>query len=90
MCVGNKNDILWSNSTTDQELQCIRNSISDSVLAQCIDERLSALENLRFMQQLCCINSPRSWQENVCEKNSADENFIGKITEQAGRAFWFV
>eukprot|EP00270_Netrium_digitus_P019171 TRINITY_DN750_c0_g1_i1.p1 TRINITY_DN750_c0_g1~~TRINITY_DN750_c0_g1_i1.p1 ORF type:complete len:245 (-),score=51.93 TRINITY_DN750_c0_g1_i1:580-1314(-) len=45
MCVGNKNGLLLPNSTTDQELLHIRNSLPDSVVAQRIDERLSALGN---------------------------------------------
>ncbi|MCO5583017.1 hypothetical protein L7F22_036923 [Adiantum nelumboides] len=45
MCVGNKNGLLLPNSTTDQELQHIRNSLPDRVVVQRIDERLSALGN---------------------------------------------
>ncbi|KAF5834974.1 eukaryotic translation initiation factor 6 [Dunaliella salina] len=45
LCVGNKNGLLLPNSTTDQELQHIRNSLPDEVVVQRIDERLSALGN---------------------------------------------
>jgi translation initiation factor 6 len=45
MTVGNKNGLLVPNSTTDQELQHIRNSLPDEVVVQRIDERLSALGN---------------------------------------------
>eukprot|EP00878_Enallax_costatus_P004341 GHUV01004575.1.p1 GENE.GHUV01004575.1~~GHUV01004575.1.p1 ORF type:complete len:246 (+),score=62.24 GHUV01004575.1:285-1022(+) len=45
MTVGNKNGLLVPNSTTDQELQQIRNSLPDEVVVQRIDERLSALGN---------------------------------------------
>lgn len=45
MCAGNKNGLLLPNSTTDQELLHLRNSIPDSVVVQRIDERLSALGN---------------------------------------------
>jgi translation initiation factor 6 (eIF-6) len=45
MTVGNKNGLLVPNSTTDQELQHIRNSLPDEVAVQRIDERLSALGN---------------------------------------------
>jgi translation initiation factor 6 len=43
--VGNKNGLLLPNSTNDQELQHIRNSLPDEVVVQRIDERLSALGN---------------------------------------------
>eukprot|EP00850_Spirogloea_muscicola_P012791 SM000084S23127 [mRNA] locus=s84:364578:366873:+ [translate_table: standard] len=45
MCVGNKNGLLMPNSTTDQELLHVRNSIPDGVVVQRVDERLSALGN---------------------------------------------
>lgn len=45
MTVGNRNGLLLPNSTTDQELQHIRNSLPDEVVVQRIDERLSALGN---------------------------------------------
>jgi len=46
MCAGNKNGLLVPNSTTDQELQHIRNSLPDSVKIQRVEERLSALGNV--------------------------------------------
>ncbi|XP_064598956.1 LOW QUALITY PROTEIN: eukaryotic translation initiation factor 6-like [Liolophura sinensis] len=46
MCVGNKNGLLVPKSTTDQELQHIRNSLPDSVKLQRVEERLSALGNV--------------------------------------------
>ncbi|GAB1606755.1 eukaryotic translation initiation factor 6-like [Argonauta hians] len=46
MCVGNKNGLIVPNSTTDQELQHIRNSLPDSVKVQRVEERLSALGNV--------------------------------------------
>ena len=45
MTVGNRNGLLLPNTTTDQELQHIRNSLPDEVVVQRIDERLSALGN---------------------------------------------
>jgi len=45
MCVGNKNGLLLPNTTTDQELMHIRNSLPDSVVVQRVEERLSALGN---------------------------------------------
>ncbi|XP_077982202.1 eukaryotic translation initiation factor 6 [Glandiceps talaboti] len=46
MTVGNRHGLLVPNSTTDQELQQIRNSLPDSVSIQRIEERLSALGNV--------------------------------------------
>jgi len=45
LCVGNKNGLLMPNTTTDQELLHVRNSLPDEVVVQRIDERLSALGN---------------------------------------------
>eukprot|EP01083_Nonionella_stella_P070361 188195_1 len=45
LVVGNKNGLLVPNSTTDQELQHLRNSLPDEVKIQRIEERLSALGN---------------------------------------------
>lgn len=46
LTAGNRNGLLLPTSTTDQELQHIRNSIPDKVKIQRIDERLSALGNV--------------------------------------------
>jgi len=46
MTVGNRHGLLVPNSTTDQELQQLRNSLPDSVRIQRVDERLSALGNV--------------------------------------------
>jgi len=45
LAVGNKNGLLVPNTTTDQELQHLRNSLPDSVIVQRVEERLSALGN---------------------------------------------
>lgn len=45
LTVGNRNGLLLPNTTSDQELQHIRNSLPDEVVVQRIDERLSALGN---------------------------------------------
>ena len=42
----NRHGLLVPNSTTDQELQHIRNSLPDSVKIQRVEERLSALGNV--------------------------------------------
>ncbi|XP_043463872.1 eukaryotic translation initiation factor 6 [Leptopilina heterotoma] len=46
LCVGNKNGLLVPNTTTDVELQHIRNSLPDTVKIQRVEERLSALGNV--------------------------------------------
>ncbi|KAA8910878.1 hypothetical protein FN846DRAFT_492319 [Sphaerosporella brunnea] len=49
LTAGNRRGLLLPTSTTDQELQHIRNSIPDTVKIQRIEERLSALGNV-----ICC------------------------------------
>ncbi|OMH80032.1 Eukaryotic translation initiation factor 6 [Zancudomyces culisetae] len=46
LTAGNKNGLLVPNSTTDQELQHLRNSLPDSIAIQRVEERLSALGNV--------------------------------------------
>jgi len=44
--VGNRRGLLLPNTTTDIELQHLRNSLPDAVVVQRIEERLSALGNI--------------------------------------------
>lgn len=46
LTAGNKNGLLVPNTTTDQELQHLRNALPDSVRIQRVEERLSALGNV--------------------------------------------
>jgi len=46
MTAGNRHGLLVPSTTTDQELQHLRNSLPDPVAIQRIDERLSALGNV--------------------------------------------
>ncbi|MCO5555710.1 hypothetical protein L7F22_009255 [Adiantum nelumboides] len=46
LTVGNRHGLLVPSTTTDQELQHLRNSLPDSVAIQRVDERLSALGNV--------------------------------------------
>ncbi|KAF9102918.1 Eukaryotic translation initiation factor 6 [Mortierella sp. GBA35] len=46
LCVGNRHGLLVPSTTTDQELQHLRNSLPDSVAIQRVEERLSALGNV--------------------------------------------
>eukprot|EP00755_Sulcionema_specki_P017383 Sspe_Gene.64268::Locus_37783_Transcript_1_1_Confidence_1.000_Length_846::g.64268::m.64268/K03264/EIF6; translation initiation factor 6 len=45
MCVGNTKGLLVPSTTSDQELQHLRNSLPDSVRVERVEERLSALGN---------------------------------------------
>ncbi|CAL5186014.1 unnamed protein product [Lathyrus oleraceus] len=45
LCIGNKNGLLLPHTTTDQELQHLKNSLPDQVRVQRIEEKLSALGN---------------------------------------------
>jgi len=45
MTCGNRNGLILPHTTTDQELQHIRNSLPDEVVVQRVEERLSALGN---------------------------------------------
>jgi len=45
LCSGNKKGLLLPNTTTDQELMHLRNSLPDEVVVQRVEERLSALGN---------------------------------------------
>jgi translation initiation factor 6 len=46
---GNKNGLLVPNTTTDTEIQNIKNSLPDNIIIKKVDERLSALGNC-----ICC------------------------------------
>ncbi len=43
---GNKNGLLVPSTTTDQELQHLRNALPESVKVQRVEEKLSALGNI--------------------------------------------
>ncbi|GMI36862.1 hypothetical protein TeGR_g6665 [Tetraparma gracilis] len=46
LTVGNRRGLLVPSTTTDQELQHLRNSLPDAVVVQRVEERLSALGNV--------------------------------------------
>lgn len=46
LCCGNKNGLLVPSTTTDNELQHIRNALPDKVKLQRVEEKLSALGNI--------------------------------------------
>ncbi|ESO94995.1 hypothetical protein LOTGIDRAFT_206392 [Lottia gigantea] len=58
LTVGNRHGLLVPNTTTDQELQHIRNSLPDSVKLQRVEERLSALGNVIACNDYCALVHP--------------------------------
>ncbi|KAH9362423.1 hypothetical protein HPB48_020167 [Haemaphysalis longicornis] len=55
---GNRHGLLVPNTTTDQELQHLRNSLPDSVKIQRIEERLSALGNVVACNDYVALTHP--------------------------------
>ncbi|XP_020614895.1 eukaryotic translation initiation factor 6-like [Orbicella faveolata] len=58
LCVGNRNGLIVPNTTTDQELQHIRNSLPDTVKIQRVEERLSALGNVVACNDYVALVNP--------------------------------
>ncbi|RNA38508.1 eukaryotic translation initiation factor 6 [Brachionus plicatilis] len=58
LTVGNRHGLLVPSSTTDQELQHIRNSLPDSVRVRRVEERLSALGNVIACNDYVAIIHP--------------------------------
>jgi translation initiation factor 6 len=58
MVVGNTKGLLVPNTTTDQELLHIRNSLPESVVVQRVEERLSALGNVLVCNDHVCLAHP--------------------------------
>ena len=63
LAIGNKHGLLVPNTTTDQELQHLRNSLPDSVKIQRVEERLSALGNIICCNDYCAIVHPEIEKE---------------------------
>jgi len=55
---GNRNGLLLPNTTTDQEMMHLRNSLPDNVRIQRIEERLSALGNVVLTNDYCALVHP--------------------------------
>lgn len=58
LTAGNKNGLLVPNTTTDLELQFIRNSLPDEVIVKRVEERLSALGNVIACNDYVAIVHP--------------------------------
>ncbi|KZC12809.1 Eukaryotic translation initiation factor 6 [Dufourea novaeangliae] len=66
LCVGNKNGLLVPNTTTDTELQHIRNSLPDNVKVQRVEERLSALGNVIACNDYVALVHPDLDRASIC------------------------
>jgi len=98
LTVGNRNGLLVPNTTTDQELQHLRNSLPDSVRIERIEERLSALGNVIVCNDYVALVHPdldRETEEilvdtlkvEVFRHTVADHVLVGSycaITNQGG------
>jgi len=58
LTVGNRHGLLVPSSTTDQELQHLRNSLPDSVKLQRVEEKLSALGNVVACNDYVALTHP--------------------------------
>jgi len=65
LCVGNRHGLLVPSSTTDQELQHIRNSLPELVKLQRVEERLSALGNVIACNDYVALVHPDLDKETV-------------------------
>jgi translation initiation factor 6 len=68
--VGNKRGLLVPSTTTDNELQHLRNSLPDAVVVQRIEERLSALGNIIVTNDHVALVHPdtdRETEDVICD-----------------------
>ena len=66
MFAGNKNGLLVPSTTTDQELQYLRNSLPDDVQIRRVEERLSALGNCIAVNDYVALVHPDIDQVCLC------------------------
>mmetsp|Transcript_28370 Transcript_28370/g.23807 ORF Transcript_28370/g.23807 Transcript_28370/m.23807 type:complete len:90 (+) Transcript_28370:177-446(+) len=63
MTVGNRHGLILSNTTTDQELQHIRNSLPETINVCRLEERLNTLGNIIMCNDNVAILHPDVDQE---------------------------
>lgn len=78
MTVGNKNGLLVPSSTTDVELQHLRNSLPDDVKVQRVEERLSALGNVIACNDYVALVHPDldKVRSKVCRKKTLEVQIL--------------
>jgi len=64
MIVGNRNGIIVPNTTTDQELMHIRNTLPDNIIVQRVEEKLSALGNCVVTNDYVALIHPDLYKES--------------------------
>ena len=74
LTAGNKKGLLLPNTTTDQEMLHIRNSLPDEVVVQRIEERLSALGNVIVANDHVALVHPDLDKVSINMKKSCNVN----------------
>ena len=81
--IANKNGLLVPNTTTDTELQHIRNSLPDNVKVQRVEERLSALGNVIACNDYVALVHPDLDKVNFLCISYWIKKFVQKYTLMA-------
>ncbi|OWM68346.1 hypothetical protein CDL15_Pgr004828 [Punica granatum] len=82
LCAGNKNGLLLPHTTTDQELQHLRNSVPDQVVVQRIEERLSALGNCIACNDHVALTHPDLDKLQHLRNSVPDQVVVQRIEER--------
>lgn len=101
LTVGNRHGLLVPNTTTDQELQHIRNSLPDQVSVQRVEERLSALGNVIACNDYVALIHPdldRETEEiladtlkvEVFRQSIANEPLVGTYSSISNQGTFFI